>query len=562
MRPDPATMHPALAYPWSAPRRTSVLLPTGYALAVREGVDRSLPSLLPNLYVGTVADPRFSAVKGQITETMMSRVVLNGFLEGTGGWLPCTPRLAPQGIDGLYVRMDARGSVSKLLVAEAKYGSAKLAMTKMGRQMSTPWIHSRLRGAAALYREVADRLGEHVYFSARVPPGATTLSVPLGRGRSAELWKDIPGQLHAYSAHPTSQTELQRRARSLADYFEKATKREVSYRARVFRCKSSNNRIRFQMYKVDTGGRQVGTTDRIQGRFDDLGWRVKRAYLQGLEERFQTMGLDSVDARALSLKSARDPEFLRTLCRSPRWRPAAGFDLRGLAAAGGAAAFAAAADVFLELFRTGQPDWKRASQLGLAAGASSWVGYVAGVQLHAVLVGTEVGRNVIDALPTTIGGRSTSAVVSSASAGVITAVAYVVVLRALGLLDDRQAGRMLAGSLTGAGAAAIASAATMATVMAFGTAGTGVAISTLSGAAATNAALAVLGGGTVAAGGFGIALGSVVLSGGTAVVGLAAAVALHLAFTTLDDREQRRLIEGRMTLIEERLRRGTQPEWA
>ena len=55
--------------------------------------------------------------------------------------------------------------------------------------------------------------------------------------------------------------------------------------------------------------------------------------------------------------------------------------------------------------------------------------------------------------------------------------------------------------------------------MALGTASTGTAISSLSGAAATNAALAALGGGAKGIGG-GMALGSAVLSGATLGVGL------------------------------------------
>ncbi len=56
--------------------------------------------------------------------------------------------------------------------------------------------------------------------------------------------------------------------------------------------------------------------------------------------------------------------------------------------------------------------------------------------------------------------------------------------------------------------------------MALGTASTGTAISTLSGAAATNATLAALGGGAISAGGGGMALGTAVLGGATLGVGL------------------------------------------
>lgn len=65
-----------------------------------------------------------------------------------------------------------------------------------------------------------------------------------------------------------------------------------------------------------------------------------------------------------------------------------------------------------------------------------------------------------------------------------------------------------------------AAGATTAAVMAFGTASTGTAIASLSGAAATNATLAALGGGAIAAGGGGMALGSVVLSSTTVGIGL------------------------------------------
>lgn len=92
---------------------------------------------------------------------------------------------------------------------------------------------------------------------------------------------------------------------------------------------------------------------------------------------------------------------------------------------------------------------------------------------------------------------------------------------------DLKAARKAA-SGTGAGFAAATAVATMAPTGAlwvattFGTASTGTAISTLSGAAASNAALAWLGGGTLAAGGSGVA-------GGTALLALAGPVGWTIA---------------------------------
>ncbi|MFP2895546.1 hypothetical protein [Corallococcus sp. 4LFB] len=67
----------------------------------------------------------------------------------------------------------------------------------------------------------------------------------------------------------------------------------------------------------------------------------------------------------------------------------------------------------------------------------------------------------------------------------------------------------VAAAMTGAGASAM----TTGLVTSFATAGTGVAMSGLSGAAANSALLAWLGGGSLAAGGFGMAGGAVVLGG-------------------------------------------------
>ena len=69
------------------------------------------------------------------------------------------------------------------------------------------------------------------------------------------------------------------------------------------------------------------------------------------------------------------------------------------------------------------------------------------------------------------------------------------------------------GGIAAAGAAKVV-------VMSIGTASTGTAISSLSGAAATNATLALLGGGTLAAGGGGMAAGTAALGAATLGVGL------------------------------------------
>lgn len=78
----------------------------------------------------------------------------------------------------------------------------------------------------------------------------------------------------------------------------------------------------------------------------------------------------------------------------------------------------------------------------------------------------------------------------------------------------------LGGAAVGTAGGFAAAGATTAAVMALGTASTGTAIASLSGAAAVNATLAALGGGALAVGGGGMALGSAVLGAATLGVGL------------------------------------------
>lgn len=109
------------------------------------------------------------------------------------------------------------------------------------------------------------------------------------------------------------------------------------------------------------------------------------------------------------------------------------------------------------------------------------------------------------------------------------------------------AGEIALNSLKGVAGGVIAGAAAPAAIMgavtAFGTAGTGVAISSLFGAAQSQAALAALGGGTLAAGGGGVAAGSAVLSASVPVVGIAIAAVAVPVFSHLSANKKIKAIE-------------------
>lgn len=95
----------------------------------------------------------------------------------------------------------------------------------------------------------------------------------------------------------------------------------------------------------------------------------------------------------------------------------------------------------------------------------------------------------------------------------------------------------LGGAAVGTAGGFAAAGATTAAVMALGTASTGTAIASLSGAAAVNATLAALGGGALAAGGGGMALGATILSASTLGVGLlVGGIIFNFAGNSLSDK--------------------------
>jgi len=95
----------------------------------------------------------------------------------------------------------------------------------------------------------------------------------------------------------------------------------------------------------------------------------------------------------------------------------------------------------------------------------------------------------------------------------------------------------IGGAALGTAGGFAAAGATTVAVMALGTASTGTAIATLSGAAATNATIAAIGGGAIAAGGGGIALGTTLLGAATLGVGfLVGGVIFNKTGSSLSDK--------------------------
>jgi len=281
------------------------------------------------------------------------------------------------------------------------------------------------------------------------------------------------------------------------------------------------------------------------------------------ERHFRALGRSKDEAAKMAERSCKDAQYFKEMSKHPRWTPWAGVDRYLLYTSVGSALAAFAVDALMQQLTTGRIDWKRSAALGLVGGVAGGVGYYVGIQVHTLLVTTEVGRAIIEALPTKyFAHKSAAAVAGGLASGLVASAILAYGSYLLGYSDLRAANRqMVAGGAAIMGGAGFTSGA-MALAMAVGHASTGTAISSLGGAAATNAAMAWLGGGAASAGGFGMAGGAVVLSGGAAIVAVAIGAGVGAAFKYMDKVEQQRVLEGRLELVGKRVERGAQPEWA
>lgn len=532
-------------FPWNP-------FPETLGFAMTEGARSSLAGSMPMLFAGTKPDPLFISIKGRITESVMTSSAIRELLADTGGWHPISPRLAPQGIDGLFIKVDGQGRPHGLLVAEAKFGSSQLGQTLSGRQMSSPWVQLRLHRLASDYSRFADHLRQPCRFMTQMPKDVRGLAVPLQGNRTATIWIDDNGMPTVYCRHPATGSEVQYQLRLVGHHLEAGAKGEIPYRARLFRLSTNGKQFVMESKPLDSAGHLIGGPENdgrvIRGPFSELTPRVQHSLVRVLEHEFKAQGYGPNEARQMARRASQDPEYLQNMRRQAVWSWRAGLDWR-ISVAGGVAMLVASAFELIAVGMNRSDSWERAGTRVLLAGVSGIAGHLAAAQFQALLVGTEIGRNILHCLPETIAGHSSANFLGSSAGGAVASIVFLIGFRFMGWTDNRELGRGMVSSIGGVTAGALASAATMATVMTFGTASTGTAIASLSGAAATNAALASLGGGSLAVGGGGMALGSAVLTGGAALVVVGTGIALKLAFKKLDDIHQRRLIAGRLEVV-------------
>ncbi len=466
--------------------------------------------------------------RGAFGEAVMERVVLR-----SGDWWPVGLSPAPQGIDGVYLKHDAAGRPRGLLVAEAKYGSSRLGTTSSGSQLSRQWISKRLAGEASRYMQVA---GLKTVRASALPSNITQradiVRVRLSGGGEAAFWRSGSGAVWQYDGPADRLADAQKAVGRDGKYLRDAADGKISYRSRLYGVQVKGNEVTIQTHDALPNGdtnlslSRPRTVALSHAEFRGIAGEQQKEVIRQLSRKLPHLSEEDLREISASVASPRNMEELAKQTRQSALRTVSR-DMAVAATAGG---------VIGAIVDTGIRFYGNERIQADSVGASALVGAVAGATgaatEHAVVqaaIRNDLVHQFFQRTATSIGlsnGTSAARLMGRVAGGSVASAVVVGGLYATGAIKADDALGLMAVSGVSVASAIAAESAIMSLVAGVGTASTGTAISSLSGAAATNASLAWLGGGAVSAGGGGVAAGSVVLTGGVVVVAAAATYAV------------------------------------
>jgi len=513
------------------------------------GVTSTLATVLSRVDVDAVQSVvSTNAVKGGVGESYMDRYFTRSF-RASSDWHPVRSRIGPQGIDGLYVKYNRQGGIHRVMVAEAKYGSSRLAMTKDGIQMGNRWTSRRLSAMGDRYSRLGRiaKSGSMVVQKVR-SPSAQLLQIPLRDGKAAVFWRATRLDSWKFAGPSHRLIEAGDAAAKIGNRLVVASERPASYSRLVYRIRMTPEGLDIVIKdasKIDVVGSEsrLPVTEKLAIRLSNqersaISRMTKTEVQTLLRKKFPNMSKASVNGYAESI--SRSPRRLNELftgrTRSIPGKVAGSSFLT----AGIASALAVGLQVGGNWYAGKQIDWVETGELGALVFGGTALGTATGQQVLFVATRNPTLQTLAKQASRRLSFASASTLTRGVSGLVGGGVGVVVISSGgylLGYCDAEHALRGGLAGFAGLGAGFVFSSTTLGLVGAFGTASTGTAISSLGGAAATNATMAWLGGGSLAAGGGGVAAGGIVLTGGVIIVAVAASAIVMKGFQLYDARQ-------------------------
>jgi hypothetical protein len=481
-------------------------------------------------------------LKGEIGEAIHDQIV-SRYPHRSGQWLNVSPRLGRQGLDHVLVQLDENGTPRRLMVDETKFGSSKLLTTVSGNiQMGDKYISDRLSGLAKRFDTIRMQAKDNMV-SAKPPSELSArrlVQIPLSDSESVVFWRPSEGAgPWCYDGPPESLPKAIQQLKNMAYLFRAGADGRIDFRKRIFQVKFDEDILKVNILDASTVDAVGGNLKKLPVIAENIPAEASVTVEKMADQLRQKLPyLDSAESRRLAqgIQSAAKPAEDALAQSSFKNFTAVEATKAGTAGV----LIAVPVEIAFEVINGGQVNWQRVAGVGVLAGGSAAIGSTLGNATTFALLRTEAGYSASSAVAELVGLRSASHFANGAGGlvgGGATAILFAYGGYWLGYYDLQTANRSAVAGVAGVGAGAAASAVTLGLISTYATAGTGVAISSLSGASATSASLAWLGGGSVASGGLGVAGGTVFLTAGVGIVIIGATAAVLYGFHALQEQE-------------------------
>ena len=464
--------------------------------------------------------------KGIVGESLAAKKFLQTTLKKTGNWHAISPRVGRTGIDHIFLKINPDTGLPKgLIVGESKYASSRLGNTKDGLQLTSKWIKPRLRAMGNRYFQLSDVT---TIKKAPILGGNHEMKIVLKNGKEVCFWRNNSKDSWKFSGNRRELAEAQKLAKSYGQYLTAVGDGKILYRSRLFQITPKGDDIIITIKdasKLDT----LRSASKLPAEGDPIILRnalkkrvskdVGREIAKGLKEKIP--GLNDKEVVELVKVITSNNELLN---------PYGNLQVFGTYAlnAGIASLTAVALDAGLQLIQKGDIKEIDGAKLALTGGA-----VFVGTLGSQYLTQQAVKLGMFTTLSKTLGCSATLLSSSLSSATSIFVIGSIISYGSwlMGYTDLETANRTTIATGIGTGLGVAAGWGTLAAISTWGTASTGTAIATLSGAAATNATLAFLGGGTVA-------MGATVLTGGIALIAVAGTGAVMFVYHIIDQKQE------------------------
>lgn len=474
-----------------------------------------------------------SHVKGIIGESLAAKS-LQTSLQKTGNWHSISPRIGPNGIDHIFLKIDPGTGLPKgIIVGESKYSTSQLGKTADGLQLTSRWTNPRLRAMGNRYYQLSK-----ITMCQKVPAfGAQhEMKIILKNGKEVCYWRSNSQEPWKFSGNQNELREAQKLTKAYGQYLSAAGEGKIIYRSRLFQITPRGNDIVIvvkdaSQLDVLQRASKLPETQRII--LEDvlkkkLSKDVEREIAKSLKSKFPGYSDKELSKLAKDINSTIK-EVLT---------PYGKLQMLGTFAAhaGISSVLAVIADATMQYLTDGNVNKEKL----IFTGSTVFLGTLGAQYLEVGLTQWSITQGMFKSLGQALGCSSSliGSIFSSATGGILVSLLFSYGSWYMGYVDLETANRMAFASGVGIGLGIAAGWGTVAAISAWGTASTGTAIASLSGAAATNASLALLGGGSLAAGGGGVALGSLILTGGIAIIAIAGTSAVMAVIILVDKKQE------------------------